>query len=243
MLTQQPANARLSLLAALVAALAGCASRLPEPASRSPESASVAGDPALTKAPDGARRCPLDDRQSQVMLLVYRSGPLARLGHNHVITSAVETGYVWLGRRAGESGFEIRVPVHELAVDEPQARLLAGEQFMGEVPDAARSGTASNMLRPEVLDGERYPEVLLSAAGLTGDEGEMPVPTTVSIRGIARRIDVPTSVRITAHEVRASGRLQIRQTEFGITPFSVAGGAIQVADEVDVSFEFVATCP
>ena len=38
----------------------------------------------------------------------------------------------------------------------------------------------------------------------------------------------------------AKGALRIRQSDFGITPFSVGGGAIQVADEVDVRFEIVA---
>jgi hypothetical protein len=38
----------------------------------------------------------------------------------------------------------------------------------------------------------------------------------------------------------ARGTLRILQSDFGITPFSVGGGAIQVADEVDVRFAIVA---
>ena len=40
--------------------------------------------------------------------------------------------------------------------------------------------------------------------------------------------------------VTASGAFQVRQTDFGITPFSVAGGAVQVADVVDVRFDITA---
>jgi hypothetical protein len=38
----------------------------------------------------------------------------------------------------------------------------------------------------------------------------------------------------------ARGALQLRQSDFGITPFSVAGGAIQVADVLEVSFVIAA---
>jgi hypothetical protein len=41
----------------------------------------------------------------------------------------------------------------------------------------------------------------------------------------------------------ARGEFRLRQSEFGITPFSVAGGAIQVADEVGISFEIRAVAP
>jgi len=39
----------------------------------------------------------------------------------------------------------------------------------------------------------------------------------------------------------ARGTLRLRQTEFGMVPFSVAGGSIQVADEMELAFEIVAT--
>jgi hypothetical protein len=40
---------------------------------------------------------------------------------------------------------------------------------------------------------------------------------------------------------RSRGSFRILQSDFGIEPFSVAGGAIQVADEVAVAFEVRAT--
>jgi hypothetical protein len=48
------------------------------------------------------------------------------------------------------------------------------------------------------------------------------------------------SVTRDATGVVARGALRLRQSDFGITPFSVAGGAIQVADVLDVSFVIVA---
>jgi hypothetical protein len=39
----------------------------------------------------------------------------------------------------------------------------------------------------------------------------------------------------------ATGTLAIEQSEFGITPFSILGGAIAVKDRVDIAFRIVAT--
>ena len=47
-------------------------------------------------------------------------------------------------------------------------------------------------------------------------------------------------IRRDATSVEARGSLALRQTDFGITPFSVAGGAIQVADVLEVSFVITA---
>jgi hypothetical protein len=41
--------------------------------------------------------------------------------------------------------------------------------------------------------------------------------------------------------VAARGSLELSQSQLGLTPFSVAGGAIQVADTLEIRFELIAT--
>ncbi|MFE8197185.1 hypothetical protein RKT50_24475, partial [Salmonella enterica subsp. enterica serovar 1,4,[5],12:i:-] len=84
---------------------------------------------------------------------------LARLGHNHVISSTDLQGRIWLGRTLGSSGFDIRVPVETLIVDDNQARLAEGPDFPLNLSEDAKQGTKANMLRETLLDGARYPEV------------------------------------------------------------------------------------
>jgi hypothetical protein len=43
--------------------------------------------------------------------------------------------------------------------------------------------------------------------------------------------------------VIARGELRLNQTDFGMTPFSVAGGAIQVADTLEIRFAIAAASP
>src|SRR5437868_1485450 len=64
----------------------------------------------------------VNPQASAVHILVYRSGTLARLGHNHVMTVAALSGRAWINPEPGKSGFELSFPVAQLSVDDPEAR-------------------------------------------------------------------------------------------------------------------------
>ena len=179
----------------------------------------------------------IDPDRSVVTLHVHRAGRLAKLGHNHVITSTSETGHAWTNGTLAASGFEVRVAVNELVVDEPAARAAAGADFPGELPESARDGTRTNMLRAEVLDGERYPEIVVRAVSLGGTWDQPTVTASVAIKDHTRSVDVPLAVVRTDDAIVARGAFRVLQSDFGITPFSIAGGAIAVADAVEISFE------
>ena len=179
----------------------------------------------------------IDPARSLVTLRVYRAGRLAKLGHNHVITSATETGHAWTTGTPATSGFEVRVAVSEFVVDDPAARAAAGADFPGELSESARAGTRTNMLRAEVLDGERYPEIVVRAGSLGGTWDRPTVVASVTIKDRTRSIDVPLAVVRTDDAIVARGAFRVQQSDFGITPFSIGGGAIAVADAVEISFE------
>ena len=223
------AAAGLGVVAGL---LAGCAprsgQRLPAPPS------------AVTQRPTppaGAAVFDVDPARSEVTLRVRRSGPLARLGHNHVVNSGQESGIAWLGDDLRHSGFELRLPVADFVVDDPGSRTAAGADFPGEVPAEARGGTYRNMLRPEVLDAAGYPQVVVQSSGLGGTWQQPVAYAGVTLRAITRELAIPIAIERDGRSIVARGSLRIRQSDFGIAPFSVGGGAIQVADEIEIRFE------
>lgn len=213
------------------ALLAGCATAPTEPAA-----GATSGAMEAVVAPTDARQFDIDPARTTVTLLVYRAGPLARLGHNHAITSDLESGRIWLGSSVESSGFEVRVPVSGLVVDDSDARASAGADFAGTVPEDARAATRVNMLRTEVLDGQRFPDIDVRCSSATGDWQQVIAHATIRLKGVERAVDVPVALDVANDRVTASGAFQVRQSDFGITPFSVAGGAIQVGDVVDVRF-------
>ena len=230
---------RCAIVATLVL-LAGCRS-IPEPAYPANASQSRSPHSALATKRAGTQALQVDPAQSVVTVVVRRTGPLAKLGHDHVITSADEAGTVWLGSTPADSAFELTLPVERFDVDLPEARAAAGPEFAAPVPDDARAGTRRNMLRTAVLDGEQFPTITLRTTAASGVWPQPIVRVAVMLKGVEREQEIPVIVERTANGVFARGELRLNQTEFGMTPFSVAGGAIQVADTLEIRFEIAAS--
>jgi polyisoprenoid-binding protein YceI len=234
---------RVVALALLVLA-AGC--RVPPQggADATTSVATTAETPATTTAQRRSGAAwPVDPERTVVTIIVRRAGPLARLGHDHVITSADERGSAWVGATPAASSFELQLPVASFEVDLPGSRAAAGAEFATAVPDEARAGTRRNMLRTEVLDAAGHPFITLRSVAARGDWPQPVLRMTVDIRGTTRELEIPVVIERASQGVTARGELRINQSDFGITPFSVAGGAIQVADTLEVRFEVTARAP
>ena len=217
--------------------LSSCASRGPQP----PSPAADVGSAAPLAVPAGSNSYVVDPDRTVVTIIARRAGPLARLGHDHVVTSRDETGSAWLTDRPETSAFELRLSVDKLDVDLPEARSAAGPEFAQVVPEAARAGTRANMLRPEVLDAAQYPAIALRSSSSTGEWPDVKARVAVEFKGSVTEFQVPMHVQREVGVLEARGSLQLSQSQLGLTPFSVAGGAIQVADTLEIRFELVAT--
>jgi polyisoprenoid-binding protein YceI len=193
-------------------------------------------------APDtrGATVYEVDSRSSQLSIQVFRGGKLSRLGHNHVMTSRDVSGRAWVHPEFARSGFELSFPVMQLVVDDPQARRAAGSDFPPDIPQSDKDGTRKNMLKPELLDGERYPQVTVRSAQVAGTLQAPQVTARITIKEVSREVQVPVKVALDGAKLTASGEFDILQTEFGIKPFSVALGALEVQDRLHIGFTIVA---
>jgi polyisoprenoid-binding protein YceI len=199
--------------------------------------------PAPTaSAPDtrGATVYEVDSRSSQLSILVFRGGKLSRLGHNHVMTSHDVSGRAWMHPEFARSGFELSFPVMRLVVDDPQARRAAGSDFPPDIPQADKDGTRKNMLKPELLDGDSYPEVKVRSAKVGGTLQAPQVTARITIKDVSRDVQVPVKMAVEGGKLTASGEFDVLQTEFGIKPFSVALGALEVQDKLHIKFSVVA---
>ena len=120
---------------------------------------------------------------SRIEIRVYRDGPLAQLGHNHLISSTALTGTIDLREPASDSRFTFELPLDSLVVDDLTARSTAGADFAKEVPQADREGTRRNMLGSSVLDAARQPVLRLSAESLEGGPDEFIARVRIGLRG------------------------------------------------------------
>jgi hypothetical protein len=58
--------------------------------------------------------------------------------------------------------------------------------------------------------------------------------------GVTRRIEALLEVRITSNRLTGTGKVVVKQTDFGIEPVSAGFGTVKVKNEVSVSFTFLA---
>ena len=229
---------RAGLLLCLCLGLAAC----PRPVQPPAPTPSVP-QPGPTPSGDtkGATIYQIDPQTSELHILVYRGGTFARLGHNHVMSSKSLSGRVWTQPQFAASGFELSFPVADLIVDDPNARRAAGSDFPPDIPAADKEGTRKNMLRAEVLDGERYPRVEIKSAKVGGSLQAPQVTARITIKDASRDVAVPVVAAVNGDRLTASGEFEILQTDFGIKPFSVALGALEVKDRLLVRFKLVAS--
>lgn len=183
--------------------------------------------------PDGQRYLVLG-KQSEVRIVVFPAGALARLGHPHVIGGAVIDGEVVVAEEFGESGLLLTIAVDDLEVDRPDWR--QDEGFDPDMSDSAIRDTRENMLSAEQLDVANHPQILIESLQITGPPWQPDIEVRITLAGTARDLTVPVALNIDNHNLTATGRFMILQSDFGIEPFSAAGGRLQVADEVLIRF-------
>lgn len=133
--------------------------------------------------------------------------------------------------------------VDRLRVDGAAARMRAGAGFERMPDERAVAGTRRNMLGAAVLDAQRWPEVrvLARVADLSGAQAQAEI--LLNVRGVERLYRAPASIEVTADGIRLSGSLVVRQSDFGITPFAVFGGALRVRDDIRADFVVVGRTP
>lgn len=219
---------RVAVIAGIV--LAACAAPPPQPALE--HAAQPAAFPARHYE-EAARRgqavFAVVGERSAVVVEVRRAGTLSRLGHDHVVVAHRVRGYV----APDEGRADLYLRLDELVVDEEDARRAAG--FDTHPTPEQIEGTRRNMLTREI-DAAQHPfvQVHVTRAGASSPAVD------VELNGVTRAVPIALQSSVMGDELRAQGRFSIDQSAFGITPLSIAGGAIQVADRIDLRFDIVA---
>ncbi len=175
--------------------------------------------------------------ESSLSVFVAKAGLFSAFAHDHNIGVKSFSGSVTVP----ESGPATLVG-GALALDIEAKSLTVLDQ---KVSDKDRAEITSSM-HNAVLESEKYPKITFKSASVSGlkQMGENSYSFTVNgdltLHGTTKRIAVPVSATITPQQLRATGKYTLRQTDFGIKPYSAAGGAVKVKDEVVINFSIIA---
>lgn len=185
----------------------------------------------------GGKLFTLDPAQSTVRIYVFRAGAAARLGHNHVLSAPLFTGYFYLpGSGTGEARFDLEFRLDALEIDNPEYRASLGPAFASHISPDMIASTREHMLGEANLQAERFPLVRIHSRQIIGESPKFAARINVELHGQVREMWLPLQVTGLPDSLSASGSLVLRQTDFGIRPYSVLGGMLAVQDQIVIDF-------
>ena len=105
-----------------------------------------------------------------------------------------------------------------------------------DASDSERSEIDRTMKSAKVLDAARFPEISFASISVqTTDPKRFLVHGNLTLHGVTRPVELPVSFS----EGHYTGKVTLKQTDFGITPVKIAGGAVKVKDAIEIAFEIV----
>lgn len=171
----------------------------------------------------------LNASDGELLIRTGVTGRAARMGHR--LTIAVTRWQATVSWKDAE-------PVSAgLAVEVGSLEVLRGEGGVKGLSAPEKALVKSNALRS--LDAGRYPEIRFTADAIdmTGDGYRL--TGTLRIRGRSREHVIALRTEDLGHAWRMSAESKVRQSDYGVKPYSLLMGSVRVADEVSVSFTAV----
>ena len=171
--------------------------------------------------------------ESSFWVYVEKAGLLSGLAHNHEIGVKSFSGRVVVPE-AGASGGSLELDVNAQSLT-----------VLDKKPSEEDKKKIYNSMHSEVLESAKYQKINFKSVSVsdlkkTGDGYSFTLNGDLTLHGVTKRIAVPVSATITPQQLRAIGKYTLRQSDFGIKPYSAAGGTVKVKNEVVVNFNIVA---
>jgi polyisoprenoid-binding protein YceI len=180
----------------------------------------------------GPRTFAVQPEQSRALIDVGKSGAFSFAGHTHEVEAPITNGVVHLDTD-NPSRNEVRLEFNAAAM-----RVTGKGESADDVPKVTQT-----MLSEMVLDVRRYPAIAFESTSVTAKGSaatlDLSVTGRLTIRGKTQAVTAPVAVKLAGDRLTATGKLVVKQTDFGITPVSV-GGVVKVKNELNITFTIVA---
>ncbi|MDP9229012.1 MAG: YceI family protein [Actinomycetota bacterium] len=154
-----------------------------------------------------------------------RQGAAAKAGHNLVISVTSWEGTLDVGEDADQSSLELDADARSLRVQEGHG----GAQALADDDKADIQQTIDD----EVLKGDAI-EFRSTSVEPSDDGGRLRVGGDLKMAGNSHPVEFDLSV---SPKGKIEGGPTIKQTDWGIKPYSALFGALKVTDEVEIVIE------
>lgn len=168
----------------------------------------------------------LDPSMGELRVGTKAEGPAARLGHD--LTLVMDE---WIAEVSWVDG---RPSAVILTVQSASLSVLRGDGGVKSLSGAEKALVRSNALR--ALDVRRHPTIGYRSDEIVATDGGYRLAGSLAIHGKT----YPRAIDLQVTDLGDTWRLTcdsvVRQSEFGVTPYSLMMGSLRVADDVTVSF-------
>jgi len=191
---------------------------------------------AAALSSDAATRAlTIDPGRSRATIAVGKGGALSfAAGHTHEVVAPTISGVINL------DAVDLAASRVRLTIDAAGLRVTGKGEPAKDVPEIQRV-----MLSDKVLDVGHYPTITFESTGLTVDKRDgtavdASIAGRLTLHGVTRSLNLPVHIELTTNDtLTARGQLRVKQTDYGMTPVTVAG-VVKVKDMIDVDFVIVA---
>ncbi|HXF94564.1 MAG TPA: YceI family protein [Gemmatimonadales bacterium] len=164
---------------------------------------------------------------SRLEVRTGRAGLLGGLGHEHLVRArAFRGGIVYFPAAPERSSVTITVLTDSLEI-----------LTQAKPSDLAKMTRA---MREQTLKVRDYPETRFVSREVTPIEGGVRVAGDFTLAGQTRPLTVEVTLDFRGDTLHASTRFALKQTDFGMRPYSTALGTVKVADAVRFELEVLA---
>jgi hypothetical protein len=234
--------------AGAAAALLSCSAPL-RPPQTGPAPTAALGEPADLRAiyseigRIGGRVFTLAPKDSVVRIYAFRAGRAARLGHNHVVSAPHFTGFFHLPTGGpANSRFDLVFRLDQLEIDDPASRFNLGAAFSAVLSPEDIASTREHLLGADNLQADQFPFVRIHSLQISGEAPKFAAKVQIEMHGQKQEVWIPLDVEGLPDRLSVSGSFVLRQTDFGVQPYSLLGGLFSVQNEVVLDFKLTGAC-
>lgn len=175
----------------------------------------------------------IDTRSSRVFTYVGKTG----FGHEHAVIGEIKSGTLLLGAKSGAG--KIVFDMTSWKADTAEARRYLG--LKGTTSASTQQEVNANMLGSSVLDVSHYPTATFTITSALPVKPTSPSSKSYyqldgkfTLHGVTRNLRLIAEATEKEHAQHLRTSFKIKQTQYGITPFSKAFGAVGVTDELKI---------
>ena len=171
----------------------------------------------------------LDASDGELLIRTGVTGRAARMGHRLTIAmTRWQAAVNWSGAEPVSA---------ELTVDVDSFDVLRGEGGVKGLSGPEKVLVKSNAMKS--LDSGRYPEIRFAADHITETDDGYRLSGKLHIKGKSRDHVIDLRTEDLGDSWRMSAESSVRQSDYGVKPYSLLMGSMQVTDDVSVSFTAV----